>query len=338
MLNNMSFCIPIRWFVRNGIFFTRAWVLEPHTVEDTSGWVVHEDREIEISQHQLVKNFPQFAEDHEHYQVPHPLRILGNSIFCSFRVVNWMISKVSKPNNQMPAIFFHQTHTNPILGNRWRALAKGHRTLALPLWLYCDDTSGNTSKKWNEHNSFLFTLAGLPQEETAKEYNVHFHCTSNLAPPLEMMDGVVSQIEWVDLIDPRNDAKSQLICRSAQKEGIWAWDCVHKELILVFPTVLTLLGDNPMHSEFACRISLHGKFFCHACWVKGSDAQDGGNLPNIPGNDTPQTSPAPSAPVSKDGSFENALLLENLPPPTVSVPLSTSPASNILTPKQGKYK
>ena len=72
MLNDMSFCIPTCWFVQNGIFFAQAWVLEARTVEDTSGWVVHEDHEIEISQHQLLKNFPQFAEDHECYQVPHP--------------------------------------------------------------------------------------------------------------------------------------------------------------------------------------------------------------------------------------------------------------------------
>ena len=127
-------------------------------------------------------------------------------------------------------------------------------------------------------------------------------------------------------------------CRSAQKEGIWAWDCIHKELILVFLTVLALLGDNLMHSEFACHIGLRGKFFCHACWVKGSDAQDSGNLPNISGNDTPQTSPAPSAPVSEDRSFKNVLPSEDLPPPTMSVPLSTSPASNIPTLKWGKYK
>ena len=78
-------------------------------------------------------------------------------------------------------------------------MAKGFRVAALPLWMYCDDTSGNMSKKWNEHNSFLFTLAGLPREHTAKEYNIHFLCTSNIAPPLEMMDGVVSQIEYVFL-------------------------------------------------------------------------------------------------------------------------------------------
>lgn len=66
---------------------------------------------------------------------------------------------------------------------------------SFPIWLYCDDTSGNLSKKWNCHNSWLFTPAGLPRSEAAKEYNVHFLCTSNLAPPLEMADGIVDQIE-----------------------------------------------------------------------------------------------------------------------------------------------
>jgi len=67
--------------------------------------------------------------------------------------------------------------------------------MAMPIWLYCDDTSGNVSKKWNEHNSFLFQLAGLLHTHLGKEYNVHFLSTSNLAPPLEMLDGVVNQLE-----------------------------------------------------------------------------------------------------------------------------------------------
>ena len=77
------------------------------------------------------------------------------------------------------------TFTNPVIGNQWRELAKGHRTLCFPIWLYCDDTSGNLSKKWNEHNSFLFMPAGLSQSEAQKEYNIHFLSTSNIAPPLE---------------------------------------------------------------------------------------------------------------------------------------------------------
>jgi hypothetical protein len=71
----------------------------------------------------------------------------------------------------------------------------GARIMAFPIWLYCDDTSGNLSKKWNAHNSFLFTPAGLPCSESQKEYNVHFLCTLNTALPLEMLDGIVDQIE-----------------------------------------------------------------------------------------------------------------------------------------------
>jgi len=89
------------------------------------------------------------------------------------------------------------TLTNPMEGNRWQAIANGAHVYCFPIWLYCDDTSGNLSKKWNKHNSFLFTPAGLPQAFVHQEYNVHFLCTSNLAPPLEMLDGIVDQLESV---------------------------------------------------------------------------------------------------------------------------------------------
>ena len=89
------------------------------------------------------------------------------------------------------------TLTNPHEGNRWRVLADGARVVSFPIWLYCDDTSGNLSKRWNKHNSnsFLFTPAGLPRVAVHQEYNIHFFCTSNTAPPLEMLDGFVNQLE-----------------------------------------------------------------------------------------------------------------------------------------------
>lgn len=43
----------------------------------------------------------------------------------------------------------------------------------------------------------------------------------------------------------------------------------------MIPSVLALLGDNPMQSEFACHIGLRGKFFCRVCHVIGKDAKGG---------------------------------------------------------------
>ncbi|KAJ3714464.1 hypothetical protein C8R42DRAFT_726467 [Lentinula raphanica] len=123
--------------------------------------------------------------------------------------------------------------TNPEVGNSWRQHANGAQVLSYPIWLYCDDTSGNTSKRWNEHNSFLFTSAGLNRSESSKEYNVHFLSTSNTAPPLEMLDGIADQLQ------------------DCQENGIWAWDPLTESRVLLIVCVLALLGDNPMQSKDA---------------------------------------------------------------------------------------
>ncbi|ETW83356.1 hypothetical protein HETIRDRAFT_119480 [Heterobasidion irregulare TC 32-1] len=62
--------------------------------------------------------------------------------------------------------------------------------------------------------------------------------------------------------------------RDCQKSGIWAWDCILQEAVLVIPSVLAMLGDNPMQSEMACHIGLQGKRFCHACWVARDEHDD----------------------------------------------------------------
>uniref|UniRef100_A0A8H7XVA1 Uncharacterized protein n=1 Tax=Psilocybe cubensis TaxID=181762 RepID=A0A8H7XVA1_PSICU len=222
MLIDGRCCIPIQWFLREGVFYAKAWLME----DTPSGWVVSEDREIKITQSQLLKNFIQLSKDH-----------LLCAIHSGPGLSKW-------------------TRTDPTIGNRWRVLAKGYRVYSLPLWMYCDDTSGNQSKKWNKHNSYLFILAGLPRKKSSQEYNIHFLCTSDIAPPLEMLDGVVDQLQL------------------AQKHGIWVWDCIHKEAVMIFPPVFALLGDNPMHSEFACHIGMQGKYFCQICWAKGVDSQE----------------------------------------------------------------
>ncbi|KAI0353117.1 hypothetical protein OH77DRAFT_1522874 [Trametes cingulata] len=141
--------------------------------------------------------------------------------------------------------------------NGWRTTAttptERLRVVGCPLWLYCDDTSGNTSKKWNKHNSLLFTLAGLPRSLVHLMYNIHYLATSNIASPLEMMEQLVEQL-----------------C-AARKTGIRVWDAAANEYVLVVPWILAFLGDNPMSSEFASHIGMQGKCFCRCCKVKGGD-------------------------------------------------------------------
>ncbi|KAJ7246704.1 hypothetical protein C8J57DRAFT_1438159 [Mycena rebaudengoi] len=246
MLRDGTVCMPIRWFTKAGNaqldFFAKCWKLEPVSTDIQSGWRVRNTDGYVVPATDFLKNFPDLQRDARLYDLPSPTEILAP----------W-------------------TLTDPKAGNRWRARAEGARVVTFPLWMYCDDTSGNVSKKWNEHNSFLMTPAGLPREESQKEYNIHFLSTSNIAPPLEMLDGVVEQLE------------------NAQEQGIWAWDVVLNEPVLVIPEVLALLGDNPMQSEFACHIGLRGKLFCRACWVKGPDALD-----------------EPEGPAAQDGNVSEA--------------------------------
>ncbi len=53
---------------------------------------------------------------------------------------------------------------------------------------------GNELKKYNEHNSMLFTLAGLPCEQVQKPFNIHFVTTLNITSPPEMMEAVKERI------------------------------------------------------------------------------------------------------------------------------------------------
>ncbi|KAJ7436385.1 hypothetical protein B0H11DRAFT_2164125 [Mycena galericulata] len=239
-------------------------------------------RESEVSQDKFLKNLTDLKSDFHRHGIPDPTNI----------------KDVMDPANGN--IISEWTLTSPVEGNPWRERerAKGSRVYAFPIWLYCDDTSGNLSKKWNEHNSFLFTPAGLPREQAQKEFNIYFLSTSNIAPPLEMLDGILDQLEYT------------------QKDGIWAWDCELNELVLIIPAVLARLGDNPMQSEFACHIGLRGKFFCRACWVKGSDnaGESNGDDPTPAvrgdGNDSDAESQGGSDVVSDAGSDKSQQSVE----------------------------
>ncbi|KAJ7161533.1 hypothetical protein C8R46DRAFT_835290, partial [Mycena filopes] len=92
--------------------------------------------------------------------------------------------------------------------------------------------------------------AGLPRELTQMLYNIHFIATSNLAPPLEMIEAVVTML------------------REAQEDGIEVWDCVYQDWVVIIPWILAFQGDNPMSSEFASHVGMKGKHFCRICKAK----------------------------------------------------------------------
>lgn len=195
MLRNGEYCIPVRWFSVGEILFAKCWKMQTIATDYGGGWRVIKCDDYTVPISEFLKSFPDLCEDVESARspLPHPSIIVGELFMLRIsHIIFTSLLDCIDPVSLAQSLW---TFTNPVLGNHWRALAKGHRAVIFPVWMYCDDTSGNLSKKWNEHNSFLFTPAGLPRTECQKEYNIHFLCTSNLAPPLEMMDGVLEQLE-----------------------------------------------------------------------------------------------------------------------------------------------
>ncbi|KAJ7793620.1 hypothetical protein B0H14DRAFT_2393239, partial [Mycena olivaceomarginata] len=178
LLSNGAVCMPIRWFKRGDKMFARVWKMCESNTELNSGWIIEGNKEFEVCESDLLISFPFLVK----VTWVAKCQTQGSSEVC------WI---------QHNGMLTNWTKTNPAEGNRWRKLSAGHRVLAFPIWLYCDDTSGNTSKKWNKHNSFLFTAAGLPRKFVHRESNIHFLAKSNIAPPLEMLDGIVDQLECV---------------------------------------------------------------------------------------------------------------------------------------------
>ena len=192
LLNNGLPCMPTRWFLRDQQVFAKAWTLRSISHESNSGWIVEAFNEIEVSADQFLVSFGNWPASKSTEDLPRATQIFGEDSPTGDSILNLLFSGTLAVCD---GPLLPWAYTDAAVGNRWRALANGARVYCFPIWLYCDDTSGNLSKKWNKHNSFLFTPAGLPRAHVHQEYNIHFLCTSNIAPPLEMLDGIVDQLE-----------------------------------------------------------------------------------------------------------------------------------------------
>ncbi|KAH8914607.1 hypothetical protein BT69DRAFT_1232065, partial [Atractiella rhizophila] len=118
--------------------------------------------------------------------------------------------------------------TNPL-----RIAASERKVLIVPFVLYCDDSSGNISKKWDKHISALMTLAGLPNQIQQQEFNVHFIGTSNIVSATELLEGIVEQLN------------------KCWSEGVISYDNTTGKELFLCPIIIVFEGDNPMQAE-AC--------------------------------------------------------------------------------------
>ncbi|KAA1083685.1 hypothetical protein PGT21_003970 [Puccinia graminis f. sp. tritici] len=117
------------------------------------------------------------------------------------------------------------------LPNPWREKANGKIIRHVPLNMYCDDTSGNKSKKWNKHISYYFTLSGVPPKISNQQFNCHFLCTSNIAGALDLGEIVVQQLN--EMVN----------------NGFEAYDMTLSQTVLVMAPLLCFMADSPMHAE-----------------------------------------------------------------------------------------
>ncbi|EFP91328.2 uncharacterized protein PGTG_16982 [Puccinia graminis f. sp. tritici CRL 75-36-700-3] len=159
-----------------------------------------------------------------------------------------------------------QSQWNPkiTLPNPWREKADGKILRNVPINLYCDDTSGNKSKKWNKHISYYFTLSGLPPQISNQQFNCHFLCTSNIVGPLELGEMVVKQLNDMAI------------------NGFTAYDSTIGQEVHVMTSLLCFLADSPMHAEITnTPVPGNSLNSCRYCVLSSSSLKEREKIPYI---------------------------------------------------------
>ncbi|KAL5517682.1 hypothetical protein EMCRGX_G003276 [Ephydatia muelleri] len=126
----------------------------------------------------------------------------------------------------------------------------------VPLIIFSDDTSGNRSKVWNKFDSWCFLLAGLRQKDNAQFCNIHFICTSNQVPVMEMAHHLVDQLLELE-------------------RGIVVFDAQLNTNALILAPVICFLCDNPRAAEICSHLGSGTLRFCRICRVDHTNSLTG---------------------------------------------------------------
>ena len=135
--------------------------------------------------------------------------------------------------------------------------------MTVPLLLFCDDTSGNTTKKWNKfviwnvilagatsytQHTFCSYHLGLPQSEKNKLENIHFVACSNRVDAMTMAEPLVENLLQLE-------------------NGIEVYDAFLEQNVIVVAPVMFIMADNPMSSDLCNHMGSTARKFCRMCLV-----------------------------------------------------------------------
>lgn len=137
--------------------------------------------------------------------------------------------------------------------NRLRLTIGDRQVYTVPIVLYCDDMSGNKSKKWHEFNNWCLMLAGLPHHLNSQLHNIHLITFSDSVSSLEMAEPIAKELILLE------------------EKGVELYDALHKCNVHVFCPLLLVICDNPRASELLNHRGSTAKHFCRMCMVSKYD-------------------------------------------------------------------
>lgn len=91
--------------------------------------------------------------------------------------------------------FIHWTPDNFLKPHEMKTTGEGKPSITVPLLVFSDEISGNTTKKWNCLENFSMSFAGLPRREIRKIENIHFLSTSNVVPSVPLGKSIASDLQ-----------------------------------------------------------------------------------------------------------------------------------------------
>ncbi|KAL9939339.1 hypothetical protein V8E36_002152, partial [Tilletia maclaganii] len=133
-----------------------------------------------------------------------------------------------------------------------RRIAAGKMVYRVPLYIFLDDLSGASSKRWNKHLACYVQSAALPADRLSSDATIHFFAASEKASVQEISQALVQQIKLL------------------HADGVVCWDVHRQESVLIYGHAAAIVSDNPMAAELASNIGIKGKFHCRSCKVGGT--------------------------------------------------------------------